>query len=156
MSEGYPYLVKSLDSLPRGLGERRPRIALNPDQPRVSVYCLEASHKGIPWFVASFVRRIFDGQPRWVWDEKYPTVDGFMFWIGDGSVAKLVGDTRADPADNMMESYRPDFRVNYALECKICGLRKVRHPDVVQPVLETLWTANHRELSLRGLMGLLR
>jgi len=155
MTDGYPYLVKSTWSLPRNLRERHAIRTLDPAQPRVSIYCREESHEDAPWFVASFVRVMHDGQPRWVWSTEYPTADGYTFWIGDRSVGNLVGDKPADLSDSTALSDSA-FRVRYALECQICGLRLERRADELNPVLETLWAANHLELSLRGLMSLLR
>jgi hypothetical protein len=150
MTDGYPYLVKSIWSLPRNLRERGSITTLDPSQPRVSIYCREESHEDDPWFVASFVRVVYDGlQPRWVWSETYPTAEGCCFQIGTRSVGRLAGDKPADLSDPM-HSYDPAFRVRYAMECGTCGLRATRRADEMHVDLEKLYGVGVLEVSLRA------
>jgi len=161
MTDGYPYLVKSVWSLPRNLRERHPIVKLDPSEPRVSIYCRGnplrgggESHEDDPWFVASFVRVVYDGlQPRWVWSDMYPTADGRGFWIGSRSVGRLSGDKPADRADPM-HAYDPAFRVRYAMECGTCGLRATRRADEMNVDLEKLYGVGVLELSLRAFRAL--
>lgn len=168
VTEGYPYLVKSYRGLPKRIKDRAKgsMVDLDPSKPRVSIYCrghvvssdtgiVEESHEADPWFVASFVRNVYDGKPRWVMSMHYPMADGSGFSIGNDPAGQLVGDKPVDPS-NKMAAYDPAFRIRYALKCGTCGLRSTRRPDEINGDLEKLYSAGVFELSLHALGAMFR
>jgi hypothetical protein len=161
-SEPYPYRIKSVSELPQRIGESRAVYALDPDIPRISIYCEQASHKGNPWFVASFTRTDTANGPNWAESAHYPTGDGYCFAIRS-TTHQMVGTERAidprdldpmDPSywDAMAEAtrkqYGPDFRVRYPLECPLCDLRHVARSDSMQKPLEKLFAGGLLEVTL--------
>jgi hypothetical protein len=160
-------------------------ILMPPDIASIEVYCDDEStrsgtHSGRAVRVVTFHRS--DG--RWIvlrpekWAEHHaemervarpgePQAWPLRFEPGDVAVSPTLAEMRGEQPDVPEQADRRDARglparfdepfahTTYKLRCPLCGLDSQRHHDAVAPVLDRLFAAGLRRISLAQLSAMI-
>ena len=166
MTEGWTYLLRTMEDVPRGLLDGISLSLMDLSAPRVSVFCQgnlmrvngedpEYSHGSDPWLFGSlepnygWLERT--GELRWAVVLKYPTGDGYSVSLGRGPVQYLVGDRRLDESKLDRGEHDAELRARDVFKCGNCELSRVWRGESLHDAGNFLAGTGTKEVSLLGL-----